>query len=80
MFQKGASIFFMGGGVGIADKVSQKLKEKIPGLNVVGTFSPPFRLLTEKEETYLAILPESSRFPTVGPVFPLVRKTDGRLR
>jgi N-acetylglucosaminyldiphosphoundecaprenol N-acetyl-beta-D-mannosaminyltransferase len=47
---KGRKHFFYGGGEGIADKVSQKLKEKIPGLNVVGTFPPPFRPLTDEEE------------------------------
>lgn len=46
---KGRKHFFLGGENGVPERLSQSLKEKIPGLNVVGMFSPPFRLLTDVE-------------------------------
>ena len=46
---KGRKHFFYGGDNGVPERLSQSLKEKIPGLNVVGTFSPPFRPLTDVE-------------------------------
>ncbi|MBW2167297.1 MAG: WecB/TagA/CpsF family glycosyltransferase, partial [Deltaproteobacteria bacterium] len=46
---KGRKHFFYGGDNGVPERLSQSLKEKIPGLNVVGTFSPPFRSLTDVE-------------------------------
>ena len=51
--QSGYRHFFFGGGPGIADRLSEELKEKFPGLNVVGTYTPPFRPLTSSEETEL---------------------------
>lgn len=42
--------FFCGGAEGVADLLSTKLSEKVPGLNVAGTYCPPFRELTEAEE------------------------------
>ena len=44
--------FLLGGGPGVAEKLSETLRGRFPGLNVVGTYSPPFRQLTpgEKEE------------------------------
>jgi N-acetylglucosaminyldiphosphoundecaprenol N-acetyl-beta-D-mannosaminyltransferase len=43
------SHFFYGGAPGVADALATKLRELIPGLNVVGTFTPPFRSLTSDE-------------------------------
>ncbi|UWZ86123.1 WecB/TagA/CpsF family glycosyltransferase [Occallatibacter riparius] len=42
--------FFYGGGEGIADEMARRLKLKYPGLNVVGTYCPPFRPLTPEED------------------------------
>ena len=39
----GCRHFFYGGQAGVADELVHRLKTKIPDLNVVGTFSPPFR-------------------------------------
>jgi N-acetylglucosaminyldiphosphoundecaprenol N-acetyl-beta-D-mannosaminyltransferase len=41
----GAKHFFYGGADGVAELLAQKLKEKFPKLQVVGTFTPPFRAL-----------------------------------
>jgi len=45
----GAKHFFYGGADGVADLLARSLKEKFPGLQVAGTFTPPFRPLTEAE-------------------------------
>ena len=45
----GTKHFFYGGADGVAESLAQKLKEKFPGLKVVGTFTPPFRALNEVE-------------------------------
>jgi len=45
----GAKHFFYGGADGVADLLARSLKEKFPGLQVAGTFTPPFRPLTEDE-------------------------------
>jgi N-acetylglucosaminyldiphosphoundecaprenol N-acetyl-beta-D-mannosaminyltransferase len=45
----GAKHFFYGGADGVAELLAQKLKVKFPKLQVVGTFTPPFRALNETE-------------------------------
>ena len=45
----GAKHFFYGGADGVADLLAEKLKAKFPKLNVVGTYTPPFRALNENE-------------------------------
>ena len=40
--EKGYSIFIIGGKDGIADKAKQNLEKKYNGINIVGTYSPPF--------------------------------------
>jgi N-acetylglucosaminyldiphosphoundecaprenol N-acetyl-beta-D-mannosaminyltransferase len=45
----GAKHFFYGGADGVAELLVQKLKEKFPKLQVVGTFTPPFRALNVEE-------------------------------
>ena len=42
--------FFYGGKEGVAELMSEKLKEQFPQLQVVGTYCPPFRELTEQED------------------------------
>lgn len=46
--EKSYSMFFLGAGEGVAAKAAQNLTVKYPGLNVVGTYSPPFGF--EKDE------------------------------
>ena len=45
--------FFLGGAEGVADTMAGRLRERFPGLHVVGTLSPPFRLLTAEEDEAL---------------------------
>jgi N-acetylglucosaminyldiphosphoundecaprenol N-acetyl-beta-D-mannosaminyltransferase len=47
---KGYTHFFYGGNDGVADELKRSLQERFPGLNVVGTYCPPFRPLTSEEE------------------------------
>src|SRR6267143_1276046 len=42
--------FFYGGEPGVAEGLAESLKTRFPGLNVVGTCSPPFRKLSAKED------------------------------
>lgn len=48
---KGFSSFFYGGKEGIAEELSECMKEKFKGLKVAGTFCPPFRPLEADEES-----------------------------
>lgn len=47
---RGWKHFFYGGAPGVADRLAHRLADRFPGLRVVGTFSPPFRDLTPREE------------------------------
>lgn len=47
--QKGYSNFLYGGSDGTPEKLTEVLKQKIPDLKVSGTYSPPFRPLTQQE-------------------------------
>ncbi|HEY5346166.1 MAG TPA: WecB/TagA/CpsF family glycosyltransferase [Verrucomicrobiae bacterium] len=49
----GAKHFFYGGADGVAELLAQKLKLKFPKLEIVGTFTPPFRALNADEENKL---------------------------
>jgi N-acetylglucosaminyldiphosphoundecaprenol N-acetyl-beta-D-mannosaminyltransferase len=42
--------YFYGGGRGVPERLRQRLTGQYPGLQVVGTYSPPFRPLTPKED------------------------------
>jgi len=48
--QKGYRHFFYGGTPGVAEKLAMKLSFDYPGLQVAGTYCPPFRQLSEKED------------------------------
>src|SRR3712207_5274697 len=48
--KKGWKHFFYGGGDGVADLLAQRLTERFPGLQVAGTYCPPFRKLTPDED------------------------------
>ncbi len=47
---KGYSSFFYGGADGIPQRLKDSLRRRFPRLNVVGTYSPPFRPLTTQED------------------------------
>jgi len=42
--------FLYGGAEGVAPDLKRRLEEKFPGLNIVGTYTPPFRPLNPAEE------------------------------
>jgi len=46
---RGLRHFFYGGAQGAAEELRQKLTARFPGLQVVGTFEPPFRALNSEE-------------------------------
>jgi len=48
--QTGYRHYFFGGGEGVADLLVQELAQRFPGLQTVGTHSPPFRSLTPSED------------------------------
>jgi N-acetylglucosaminyldiphosphoundecaprenol N-acetyl-beta-D-mannosaminyltransferase len=52
--ERGYRHFFYGGKPGIAERLSETLQRKFPGLQVVGTYTPPFRDLNPEEERELA--------------------------
>lgn len=45
--------FFYGGAPGVADLLSEKLKVRFPKMQIVGTYTPPFRALNPDEENEL---------------------------
>jgi N-acetylglucosaminyldiphosphoundecaprenol N-acetyl-beta-D-mannosaminyltransferase len=44
------TFFFLGAGDGVAERLKQKLESENPGLNVVGTYSPPYAETFSDEE------------------------------
>jgi N-acetylglucosaminyldiphosphoundecaprenol N-acetyl-beta-D-mannosaminyltransferase len=46
---KNFSHFFYGGATGVADELARQLERRFPGLNIAGTYSPPFRPLNRDE-------------------------------
>lgn len=49
--EKGYSQFFYGGAPGVAEQLRDVLTQRYPGLKVVGTYTPPFRPLSQQEES-----------------------------
>lgn len=50
----GATHYFYGGNVGVAEELKQKLEGRFSGLRIVGTYTPPFRPLNGPEFDALA--------------------------
>lgn len=48
--KKGYTMFFLGAAEGVAAKAAENLERKYKGLNVVGTYSPPFGFEKDEEE------------------------------
>jgi N-acetylglucosaminyldiphosphoundecaprenol N-acetyl-beta-D-mannosaminyltransferase len=48
--RKGYRHFFYGGGEGVADLLAARMWQRFPGLQIVGTYAPPFRPLTPGED------------------------------
>ena len=47
---KGYSVFIIGGKDGIADQAKANLEKNLPGINIVGTYAPPFGFENDKNE------------------------------
>jgi len=47
---RGYRHFFYGGAPGVAEDLASRLVSRFPGVVVAGTYSPPFRTLTQEEE------------------------------
>jgi N-acetylglucosaminyldiphosphoundecaprenol N-acetyl-beta-D-mannosaminyltransferase len=48
--KKGCRHFFYGGAPGVAKDLAERFAARFPGMIVAGTYSPPFRALTRKED------------------------------
>lgn len=48
--KKGYTMFFLGAAEGVAAKAAENLMKKYPGLDVVGTYSPPYGFEKDKDE------------------------------
>jgi N-acetylglucosaminyldiphosphoundecaprenol N-acetyl-beta-D-mannosaminyltransferase len=53
--EKGYRNFLYGGNPGVAELLSETLQKRFPGLQVVGTYTPPFRPLNAEEEGELLV-------------------------
>jgi N-acetylglucosaminyldiphosphoundecaprenol N-acetyl-beta-D-mannosaminyltransferase len=51
--ERGYRHFLYGGNTGVAEELASKLSSCYPGLQIVGTFTPPFRPLNAEEEIQL---------------------------
>lgn len=58
---KGWRHFFYGGKEGVADLMAEKLKAQFPQLQVVGTYCPPFRDMTDEEDEAVVKLINDTR-------------------
>jgi N-acetylglucosaminyldiphosphoundecaprenol N-acetyl-beta-D-mannosaminyltransferase len=56
----GARHYFYGGAPGVAEELAARMIARYPGLNVVGTYCPPFRPLTADEDAEVVRLIEES--------------------
>jgi len=59
--EKGYRHFLYGGKSGVAEELRDELVRKYPGLQIVGTYTPPFRPLTADEEESLRRQIEESK-------------------
>ncbi len=59
--RRGYRHFFYGGAAGVGATLAAQLTGRFPGLQVVGTHSPPFRDLTEQEAAETAALIDTAR-------------------
>ena len=58
---KGYRHFLYGGKPGVAEQLQAELVRRFPGLNIVGTYTPPFRPLNAEEEAELISQIQSSQ-------------------
>jgi len=53
--------FLYGGQLGVAEELAARLRTRVPGLNIVGTFTPPYRPLNRDEERDLTSMIASTK-------------------
>lgn len=58
---RGYRHFLYGGNQGIAERLTAELRRKLPGIQIVGTYTPPFRPLNSSEEAELIALVAESK-------------------
>ena len=58
---RGYRHFLYGGKPGVAEELASELTRRFPGLQIVGTYTPPFRPLTPREEDDLRMQLEASQ-------------------
>jgi N-acetylglucosaminyldiphosphoundecaprenol N-acetyl-beta-D-mannosaminyltransferase len=58
---KGYRHFFYGGAPGVAEELARRLSARYPGLELAGTFCPPFRGLTPEEDRQAVAAIEEAR-------------------
>ncbi|MGA3100222.1 MAG: WecB/TagA/CpsF family glycosyltransferase [Terracidiphilus sp.] len=59
--ERGYRNFLYGGKLGVAERLSENLQRRLPGLQIVGTFAPPFRTLHAEEAAELVALVRQAR-------------------
>lgn len=59
--REGLRQFYYGGAPGLADRLKSKLEAAHPGLQVVGTYSPPFRPMTGEEDDEIVSMLNEAR-------------------
>lgn len=59
--ERGWRHFFYGGAEGVAAQLQARLEERFPGLQIVGTYTPPFRPLTPDEQQHLVRMVDETR-------------------
>jgi N-acetylglucosaminyldiphosphoundecaprenol N-acetyl-beta-D-mannosaminyltransferase len=59
--ERGYRHFLYGGELGVAELLKEMLQRRFPGLQVVGTYTPPFRSLTSEEEVEVLTLVRESK-------------------
>ena len=62
--ERGWRHFLFGGAEGVPELLADRLRARFPGLQIVGTYSPPFRPLTPEEDADLV-----ARITAAGPDF-----------
>ncbi len=50
MRERGCRHFLYGGNTGVAEKLADALRARFPGIEIAGTYTPPFRALTDEED------------------------------
>ncbi len=61
--EKGYSIYIIGGAEGVAEKARVNLEKWYPGINIVGTYAPPYGFETDKNELEKINLKISEKHP-----------------